>query len=332
MENIPAPDKCSKELYCNFLLSASKAFTATHLSQCLENVSHDKITRWLKETKLTPRILWEKVEGFVVKNEGYLVGDDSVLDKSFSRKNRLASWQYSGTRHRVVMGIGLTSLLWTGGGEHIPIDFRIYAKKTDGKTKNGHFRDMLTLAHYRGFRPKAVLFDSWYTSLENLKLIRKYGWIWVAPLASTRTVSPSPKNYFKISDLTIPEGGLIVHLKDYGMIKVFKIVRRKEDIEYLATNNLELTLKDGQAVAAVRWKIEEYHRGLKQAAGIERCPARSARSQRTHIFCAILSFVNLEINRLKGNISWYDLGKTLDIYAVKQYLRNPILKIEVVGG
>lgn len=38
---------------------------------------------------------------------------------------------------------------------------------------------MLAEAHQRGFRPRMVLFDGWYASLENLKAIRGYEWHWL---------------------------------------------------------------------------------------------------------------------------------------------------------
>ena len=41
---------------------------------------------------------------------GYLLFDDSVLDKSSSKKIELARWQYSGTEHCTVMGIGIGEL------------------------------------------------------------------------------------------------------------------------------------------------------------------------------------------------------------------------------
>ena len=48
-----------------------------------------------------------------------------------------------------------------------------------GKTKNEHFQDMLKTAKERGFEPKYVLMDSWYSSLENLKLIASFGWFFL---------------------------------------------------------------------------------------------------------------------------------------------------------
>lgn len=46
--------------------------------------------------------------------------------------------------------------------ESIPIDYGIYDKDTDGKTKNTHFCDMLKLAKSRGIAPSAVVMDAWY--------------------------------------------------------------------------------------------------------------------------------------------------------------------------
>lgn len=78
-------------------------------------------------------------------------------------------------------------------------------------------------------------------------------------------------------------------------------------------------------MAALRWKVEEYHRGLKQACGLEECQARSERSQRTHIFCSILTFLALEVNRMQTGTSWYQIQRILDQIAIKHYLLNPIL-------
>jgi hypothetical protein len=49
-------------------------------------------------------------------------------------------------------------------------------KAQDGKSRNDHFQAMLEKTKERDFEPSFVLFDSWYTSLANLKRIRDYGW------------------------------------------------------------------------------------------------------------------------------------------------------------
>ena len=44
----------------------------------------------------------------------------------------------------------------------------------------------------------------------------------------------------------------------------------------------------------IRWKIEEFHRELKQLTGLEACQCRKARIQRNHIACALLVWARLK--------------------------------------
>lgn len=77
-----------------------------------------------------------------------------------------------GKQKEVVNGINLITLLWTDGTRCVPVDYRVFDKDRDGKTKNDHFAEMLEAAFERGFNPQIVCFDSWYGSIENLKLVR----------------------------------------------------------------------------------------------------------------------------------------------------------------
>ena len=77
------------------------------------------------------------------------------------------------------------------------------------------------------------------------------------------------------------------------------------------------------------WKIEQFHREVKQITGIERCQCRKQRAQRNHIGCAILVWVHL--NRLA-----HQTGKT--IYQLKfgllsdymrQQLKQPSIRMSL---
>lgn len=317
--------KCSEYLYVQFLLSAQTNFTCTELSGVAPiDMAHDAPTRLLTREKLTPHILWKNVQSHVDPTTGYLIADDSVIEKTHAQDIGMVRWQYSGNQHRVVKGIGLESILWTSdSGDHIPVDYRIYDKDADGKTKNQHLRDMLITANHRGFTPQYVLIDSWYTALENLKLINKFEWKWVAQLRKNRIVSTAPRVYYHLEELAIPPEGIQVHLKGYGFIKVFKAVSQHRGVEYYGTNDLNLSWPDVESIYARRWKIEEYHRGLKQQCGISKCQARTARSQRNHIWCAINAFVVLEVHRLKNNVSWQEAKQSIVRWAIHQYLLKP---------
>ena len=86
-----------------------------------------------------------------MRETGYLVGDDTLLSKKYSRVNELAKKQYSGDVHGLEMGISLVNLLWTDGEKFIPVDYRVYHRENDDKTKNDHFQEMLLRAKQRGF-------------------------------------------------------------------------------------------------------------------------------------------------------------------------------------
>jgi hypothetical protein len=74
-----------------------------------------------------------------------------------------------------------------------------------------------------------VLFDSWYAALENLKKIRGYGWEWLCRLKTNRLVNPDKLGKVAIEEVEIPAEGRVVHLKGYGMVKVFRTVAKKKD-------------------------------------------------------------------------------------------------------
>lgn len=94
----------------------------------------------------------------------------------------------------------------------------------DGATKNEHFRSMLETAKERGFAPQCVVFDSWYSSLDNLKLIRRYEWLWLTRLKRNRHVNPDNTGNRPVCEANISASGTVVHLKGYGFVKIFNIV------------------------------------------------------------------------------------------------------------
>jgi hypothetical protein len=112
-------------------------------------VSHDTVTDFLGREKLTPRRVWDVVAPLLQDSpDSYLIVDDSVQNKQYSKQIALVKLQYSGAEHGVVRGIGVINLVHTNGQEHgfYPIDYRIYDPDGDGKSKNTHFREMLIRA------------------------------------------------------------------------------------------------------------------------------------------------------------------------------------------
>lgn len=317
--------KCSLGLYSNFLIANQNRYSGLELSKVtpIDNMSHDSVSRWLINSDFCPSDLWNQVKDLVDIKTGYLVGDDTLLNKKYSRKNELAKKQYSGNEHGLENGICLVNLLWTDEKEFIPVDYRVYFKMNDDKTKNDHFRDMLNRAKQRGFLPTYVLMDSWYTSIDNLKLItKKLEWNFICNLKSNRQISVRQDTYLSIADLDLANKQVRkVWLKKYGFVLVCKIVDKNNDATYLATNDLTLTdYNEFTNHFKKCWKIEEFHRGIKQTTGIEKCYSIKALSQETHIFASFTAFIKLESKRLKEQISWYEQKATINRNTTSNYL------------
>jgi IS4 transposase len=76
---------------------------------------------------------------------------------------------------------------------------------------------------------------------------------------------------------------MIVHLREYGFIKVFRLVSKDGDTQYWDTDVLDMQEEERKKLAKKAWKIEEYRRGIKQFCGVERFQARREITCREHI-------------------------------------------------
>jgi putative transposase len=125
-----------------------------------------------------------------------------------------------------------------------------------------------------------------------------------------------------ISDLGLADKQVRkVWLKEYGYVLVCKLVDTNGDITYLATDDLELMdYEELLGHFENRWKIEEFHRGLKQTTGIEKFYSTLAVSQETHIFAAFTAFIKLEVRHLAEQITWYEQKAQIHRSATLKYL------------
>ncbi len=78
--------------------------------------------------------------------------------------------------------------------------------------------------------------------------------------------------------------GPSIHLRGYGFVTAFKFVAKNDRIDYVVTNIEEPSPNDVEKIMKICWKIEVYHRELKQTYGLEHSQSRNARAQRNHIY------------------------------------------------
>lgn len=297
----------NKHDYISYLLGTQTNYTCTELADHKAGLSHDAVSDFLRRERFTPSQLWEVVSPHIEDSQqAAIIVDDSVQNKQYSRFIELVKCQYSGNEHGTVRGIGLVNLVHSAGNDKDfwPIDYRIYHPDSDGKTKNEHFREMFTrLITHKNIQARTILFDSWYGSVDNFKLIHRHGWAFFTTLKSNRKVSVNREvGYQNLNELNFDKQalatGLIVKLQKLPFkVKLFKLVTTDGRIEWIVTNDLDqhvncfvAELKNDN-----RWQIEDFHRGFKQLTGSEKCQCRKARSQRNHLACCYHAWVSLKV-------------------------------------
>jgi len=337
----------TRKQYIEYLIATCANYTCTNLSDHLEGApgtSHDAVSDFLRGSKVTARDLWNLVAPLIDdSDESYLVLDDSVQNKQYSRRIELVKLQYSGAEHGLVRGIDIVNLIHTNGrdGGYFPIDFRIFDNLSDGKSKHDHFREMLVRAVAdKQIKAKTVLFDSWYGSVDNLKMIHRMGLFFVTTLKSNRLVSLSKETgYVHLEQIEWTQetlsSGIIVKLKEMPFhVRLFKLVASNGDIEWAITNKESkadtsgdppspITAQVVQNETAVRWQIEQMHRELKQLVGTEKCQCRKARSQRNHMACCYLAWLAIKVSAMQQSITLYQAQADLFRNYLIELLKKP---------
>ncbi len=328
--------------YCQYLVSSQINYTLTNFADHSLKFSHDQLNRYLHDDKLTPRLVWEQTRGHIITSpNGYLIFDDTVADKNYSRSIELVRRQWSGNAHSVIRGIGIVTLIYVNPelDRFWFIDYRLFAPAEDGKTKLDHATEMFDSAiHDKRLEFRCVLMDTWYASRQFMLHIERNDKIYYGPVQDNRQVDEgdgTTVTYQRVDALAWNEAekarGKNVHVKDFPKghrLQLFRLVVSTDRTDYVVTNDVtQHSTADTQQVCAIRWKIEQLHREVKQVTGLERCQCRTARIQRNHIACAMLVWCRFKELAYQSGRTVYQIkfGQLSD-YLIQQ-LKSPSVKM-----
>ena len=294
----PTTARCTLPMYIGFLLGEPKYGSCCRLAEVM-GISHDSATRFLQRERYEGKDLYNESTPLLNLKDGTLSVDDSVLDKPYSQYLAFVSYFWSGKHHRTVKGINLITLYYTDiHGQHLPVNFRVY-DKSEGKTKNDYFLDMLYEVLAWGLKPAWVTGDSWYSGVDNLKRIRNCQLSWLFALESNRTVSVEKGRWVQVQKLDIPDDGLVVWLREFGYVKLFRTWLKDQPRHYAVflANEEQLASVDRKTFNGQHdkhWHIEQYHRAIKQVCNIEHFQVRSKVAVKNHLFAALCGYVQLQ--------------------------------------
>lgn len=333
------------DIYSDYLISQSHYATATGLSAMLDGqVSHDQIGRLLREGDYGSKELWGYIKSTVRGHEkaigGTLILDDTISEKPYTDENAVNCWHYSHAKGGHVKGMNLLSAMIRYGDIALPIGYEVVnkdvvysdiktrkQKRQASESKNTLFRRLIQQAVDNHVLFDYVLADNWFGSKANIRFIHdtlKKAFIF--GIKSNRLVALSADEakdgqFQSVKSLDWNDGECrTVYLKDIDFpVKICKKIFTNEDgsigILYLVSNDLTLDADRLYEVYQKRWRIEEFHKSIKQNASLSKSPTKTIRTQCNHIFAAMIAFCKLEMLKVKTAMNHFAIRYKLIVKA-----------------
>jgi hypothetical protein len=195
-------------------------------------LSHDKITRFLRSNPMSESHFYEQVHiDSNLPTGGYIIFDDTVIDKSHSHQIEMVRRQYSGNAGGVIKGIGVVNMLY-----YVPkqdrwylLGYRVFDPAIDEKSKIDYVGDLLQEIEQNCICYVGVLMDTWYAVSSLFQLITSYGKYFYCPIKSNRLVKASDNTIYEpIIELVWTadelQKGRPIKVKNLNMnVKAFKV-------------------------------------------------------------------------------------------------------------
>ena len=240
-------------------------------------------------------------------------------------------------------GLNFVSLLYVAGALSVPIAVELVEKTqavTNPKTqkvsqkspltKNEMLRAMLRVAQPQ-VAYRYLLADSWYASAENMNQVRELGHDFIFARPTSRTSRTAARSevargngeFQALDTLVFPEGQpLRVWLR--GVAEAVLVVRQvftnkdgSQGVLYRVSSDTSLTWEQITIIYQKRWKIEEYHKSLKQNTSMGKSPTKTVETQANHFFPSILAYIKLEKITRQLGIGHFRLKAQLYVRGLK---------------
>lgn len=333
------------DLYTDYLIASTGLATALGLSNILDNeISHDKITRFLSEKEFSSKDLWKKVKKKVREietSDGVLIFDDSVEEKRYTDESDLICWHWDHSINKSVKGVNQLSLIYYSKEMTIPVglefvkktEFRFDKKKNKMtrysiKDKNEYFREMLLVAKRNQIIYKYVMTDSWYFNSDNINYIKlDLKKDVIMGYKETVNLFLSKEDRAKRINIDVEtlkdKECILVYINTVEFpLKLSKHVLKDQNDKkislYLITTDLTLDSENMLKLYKKRWKIEEFFKSMKSNCSYSKSPTGTIKTQINHFFCSVYSVYKLEILKKSSGFNHFTLKSKIYLAGVKK--------------
>lgn len=228
-----------------------------------------------------------------------LVLDDSVVERSRSKKVELLSYVYNHVIGKTVKGFNMLSLGWTDGYSYVPVGFNmmasanskkriVEANSTIDKRSNGYKQRMEAVlqkpdaainlirnALQAGIKASYVLMDTWFTNEPFIIRVLEQGLDVIGMLKDTKQFYYYNGNKYNLKQLgklvSFSKPGNILHSilvqtgKTKTPVKLVFVRNRNKRSEYIVILSTDCSLSNEEIVRLYgnRWSIELFFRASK---------------------------------------------------------------------
>ena len=204
-------------------------------------------------------------------------------------------------------------------------------------TKNQLFQNLITQAITNQVMFDYVLADNWFGSKANMVHIHKgLHKSFIIGIKSNRTLALSENDakndrHQQVRSLELEEDVVYkVWLKGLTfpvqlLKKVFKNENGTTGTLYLVSNDMHCSAERLYEVYQKRWRIEEFHKSIKQNASLEKSPTKKVKTQCNHVYAAMIAYCKLEMLKFKTGLNHFAIKYKLIVRAnqvAMQELKN----------
>ena len=274
---------------------------------------------------------------------GYLIGDDSTVEKRRGKKMGGLGKHYSTTAGTQVVGHSLVQGLYVVQGRRCPLEPQLYRQKAVCAAEGKPFKSKIELMEecIRAFTPLAgtvthVLLDSWYAAKRIWKAARERHFHISTGLKSNR--------HLRVADPEAPKGWRWQSLRDYAaglteadyqevawpshgeeartvwvhvvQTRVKKLYRCQllvvretldgplEQVRYFASSDLDADVTTLVGHLAVRWEVEVLFADCKELLGLDHYQVMSAAAIVRFWTLVMVAYLFLDEERARLRAVW----------------------------
>jgi hypothetical protein len=296
--------QCPK--YVGALLACSTRKVCTNLAESV-NESHDVIYREMDnfaESDDTQKMLHQIAHDQLDRENIFLVLDDVKLAKMYAEEIEGLEVSYDASSKQSTLGLSMVTCLLTDRKHSIPVEAIPYVGKelagAHYKTKT-ELAQVITTSVKRHFNIRRFIADAHYSTKKNIPWLYEHQIAYLMKFARNKKVTIGDK-YGPLNDiLRLKKNSHVAssHGELEGVPCYFYVVKIKDGSKIFFISNDLIPLDELLSLYRIRWKIEVFHRTVKQSFGMRDCQMRSMEKQRQHVLFVMHAYAIAECIRHK---------------------------------